>query len=76
MKNSITMHSTVSKCSNLTTNIDIAQKAGFDSLELARDKLYDYLDAGYTTRELRALTKDLNAHRGFGVFMQKSSHNL
>ena len=59
------MHSTVVKYSNLITNIDIAQKAGFDSLELTRDKLYDYLDAGYTTRELRALTKDLDV-RGVG----------
>lgn len=58
-KNMLTMHSTVTKHSNLVMDIDVAKTAGFDAMEITTDKLTGYLAAGYTEQDLRGLLKDI-----------------
>ncbi|EJM22342.1 sugar phosphate isomerase/epimerase [Pseudomonas sp. GM21] len=58
-KNILALHSTVAKHSTLAMDIDIARTVGFDALEIYSGKLEDYLRAGYSEAELKALLKDI-----------------
>jgi sugar phosphate isomerase/epimerase len=58
-KNILALHSTVAKHSTLAMDIDIARTVGFDALEIYSGKLEDYLRAGYSQAQLKALLKDI-----------------
>ncbi|SAL53738.1 xylose isomerase domain-containing protein [Caballeronia udeis] len=53
--NALVFHATVSKYSNVVTDIDIMRSVGFDGVELTSTKLQAYLDAGYSSEDLRQL---------------------
>ena len=53
--NALLLHSTVTKYSALAMDIEVANAAGFDGMEITGDKLLGYLDAGYTETELQSL---------------------
>jgi sugar phosphate isomerase/epimerase len=59
-KNQILLHSLVAKYSTLAMDIDIAKAVGFDGLEMSQTKLNGFLDAGYSSEELRTLVKDIS----------------
>lgn len=54
-KDALVLHSTVAKYSNLVTDIDIMKSVGFDGVELASSKIEGYLDAGYSSVDLKQL---------------------
>jgi sugar phosphate isomerase/epimerase len=58
-KNTLALHSTVAKHSTLAMDIDIARTVGFEALEIYSGKLENWLQAGYSEAELKALFKDI-----------------
>lgn len=58
--NILALHSTVAKHSTLAMVIDIAKSVGFDALEIYSGKLEDYLRAGYSEPDLKALLKNVH----------------
>ncbi|MEA9975658.1 MULTISPECIES: sugar phosphate isomerase/epimerase family protein [unclassified Pseudomonas] len=58
--NILALHSTVAKHSTLAMDIDIAKSVGFDALEIYSGKLEDYLRAGYSEPDLKALLKNVH----------------
>ncbi|WP_321852395.1 sugar phosphate isomerase/epimerase family protein [Burkholderia diffusa] len=57
--NSLIFHTTVSKFSNLVTDLDIIAAIGFDGIELGANKLEAYLASGYSAQDLKALLEDV-----------------
>ncbi|RQR51616.1 sugar phosphate isomerase/epimerase [Burkholderia sp. Bp9140] len=57
--NALILHTTVARFSNLVTDLDTMTALGFDGIELGANKLEAYLAAGYSTRDLNALLKDV-----------------
>jgi sugar phosphate isomerase/epimerase len=58
--NALVLHATVSKYSNVVTDINIMRSVGFDGIELTSTKLQAYLDAGYSSDDLRQLLADVS----------------
>lgn len=58
-EDALVLHATVAKYSNLATDIDIMRSAGFDGVELSASKIERYLDAGYSTGDLKQLLADI-----------------
>ncbi|RKF31488.1 sugar phosphate isomerase/epimerase [Paraburkholderia fungorum] len=59
-EDTLVLHATVAKYSNLITDIDIMRSAGFDGIELSSSKIESYLDAGYSTGDLKQLLANVN----------------
>ena len=57
--NALIFHTTVSKFSNLVTDLDTIAAIGFDGIELGADKLEAYLASGYGADDLKALLEDV-----------------
>ncbi|MFB9124081.1 sugar phosphate isomerase/epimerase [Paraburkholderia dipogonis] len=58
-EDTLVLHATVAKYSNLVTDIDIMRSAGFDGVELSSSKIENYLDAGYSSGDLKQLLADV-----------------
>jgi hypothetical protein len=58
-RNQIIFHSLVAKHGTLALDLDIARKFRFDGLETSDTKIRAFLDAGFTTRELRGMIGDM-----------------
>ncbi|MBB3236733.1 sugar phosphate isomerase/epimerase family protein [Phyllobacterium endophyticum] len=57
--NRLLLHSTVTKYSALAMDIEFANAAGFDGIEVTSNKLVNYLDAGYSEAELQGLLQNI-----------------
>lgn len=49
----LTFNTTSAKHSTLVMELDVARRAGYSSVEITQDKVQNYLDAGFSTDELR-----------------------
>ncbi|MFM0736858.1 sugar phosphate isomerase/epimerase [Paraburkholderia xenovorans] len=58
-EDTLVLHATVAKHSNLVTDIDIMRSVGFDGVELSSNKIESYLDAGYSIHDLKQLLADV-----------------
>jgi hypothetical protein len=58
-RNQIILHSLVAKHGTLALDLDIVHKLRFDGLETSDTKIRAFLDAGFTTRELRGMIGDM-----------------
>ncbi|WP_230956592.1 sugar phosphate isomerase/epimerase family protein [Burkholderia cepacia] len=57
--NALIFHTTVSRFSNLITDLDTIAAIGFDGIELGADKLEAYLASGYGPEDLKALLENI-----------------
>ncbi|CAM2164920.1 sugar phosphate isomerase/epimerase family protein [Burkholderia orbicola] len=57
--NALIFHTTVSRFSNLVTDLDTIAAIGFDGIELGANKLEAYLASGYGAGDLKALLEDI-----------------
>lgn len=57
--NKVGMNVTTTMHSNLVNDIKIAKEAGYGGIEIQHQKLYRYLDAGFTVESLLPLLGDL-----------------
>lgn len=67
-KNRLTFNTTAAKHCNFILQMDIARKAGFDSVEITSGPVQAYLDAGYSLSELRAALDGLQV-QGIGALL-------
>ncbi|RDJ98460.1 sugar phosphate isomerase/epimerase [Paraburkholderia lacunae] len=58
-EDTLVLHATVTKYSNLVTDIDIMRSVGFDGVELSSSKMESYLGAGYSSGDLKQLLADV-----------------
>jgi len=57
--NMLVLNSTITKHSNLLTDIDVAKHVGFDAMEIHSYKLHRYLEAGYGEFDLSVALSDV-----------------
>lgn len=55
VQNRLLFHSLIAKHSTLAINADVAQKVGYDGLEITADKVEAFLEADHSVDDLRAL---------------------
>jgi sugar phosphate isomerase/epimerase len=57
--NLLVLNSTITRYSNLLTDVDVARTVAFDAMEIHGWKLERYLEAGYTRHDLREVFRDV-----------------
>lgn len=66
-------HSLVSKFSTMMMDLEIANAAGFDGIEMSAAKMQAYLDAGFSQSELRDALSDIDIP-GIGFLLDIERH--
>lgn len=72
-EDALVLHASVAKYSNLVTDIDIMRSAGFDGVELSSSKIESYLEAGYSTGDLKQLLANVHVP-GMGFLIDIERH--